>query len=130
VVKDDHGQVLIIQRADNDQWEIPGGIVGLDEELHAALLREIQEETGLQVRVGRLTGVYKNMSLGIVALVFECEPAGGQLQTSEESTDVRWIDPRQLPELVGDRIRVRIEDALVNDRVPTIRDHSHPARTT
>src|ERR1700730_8796123 len=112
VVRDERGRVLLVKRADNGQWEIPGGVVGLDEEINQALLREIREETGLLVRAGPLTGVYKNMSLGIVALVFDCTPAGGRLQTSDESSEVAWVEPEQLTQLVGDRIRIRIEDAL------------------
>jgi 8-oxo-dGTP diphosphatase len=129
VVRDDHGRVLLIRRADDGQWEIPGGIVRLDEELHQALLREVKEETGLDVRPGRLTGVYKNMHLAIVALVFECTPIGGQLQTSEESTEVGWVEAERLTDLVGDRIRVRIEDALGNNPIPAVRDHSYSTRS-
>jgi 8-oxo-dGTP diphosphatase len=126
VVRDERGRILLVKRADNGEWETPGGVVGLDEEIHQALLREIKEETGLDVRPGRLTGVYKNMSLGIVALVFDCIPTGGRLHTSDESTEVAWVEPQQLVQRVGDRIRLRIEDALDDLPIPAVRDHSHP----
>jgi 8-oxo-dGTP diphosphatase len=122
VVRDSGGRVLLVKRADNGRWEIPGGVMGLDEGIHQALLREINEETGLNVQPGRLTGVYKNMSLGIVALVFECTPTGGQLGTSDETAEVAWIEPDQLAHLVGDRIRTRIEDALSALPMPAARD--------
>jgi 8-oxo-dGTP pyrophosphatase MutT (NUDIX family) len=123
VVRDDGGRVLLVKRDDNGQWEIPGGVVGKDEQIHEALRREIKEETGLDVRPGRLTGVYKNLSLGIVALVFDCTPAGGKLQAADETTDVAWCEPQQLTQLVGDRIRIRIEDALANPSAPPVRNH-------
>jgi 8-oxo-dGTP pyrophosphatase MutT (NUDIX family) len=130
VVRDERGRVLLVKRADNGQWETPGGVVGLDEELHEALLREIKEETGLHVRPGRLTGVYKNMTLGIVALVFECTPVGGQLQPSDETVEVSWFELDQLGQLVGDRILIRINDTLANLPKPAVRDHSHPTQSS
>jgi 8-oxo-dGTP pyrophosphatase MutT (NUDIX family) len=128
VVRDHRGRVLLVKRADNGQWEIPGGVMGLDEEIHQALIREVEEETGLDVQPDQLTGVYKNIRLGIVALVFACRPTGGHLRTSDESTEVAWVEPADLAQLVGDRIRIRIEDALADLPAPAIRNHSHPAR--
>src|SRR5215470_7771664 len=77
VVTDERGRVLLVRRADNDEWEPPGGVVERDEDLLSALAREIHEESGYRVRPGRLTGVYKNMEQGIVALVFRCTAEDG-----------------------------------------------------
>src|SRR2546423_1556530 len=85
IVTDDQGRVLLVRRADTDEWEPPGGVVERDEDLLSALVREVREETGLTVTPGRLTGVYKNMALGIVALVFRCTAAEGSLRTGHES---------------------------------------------
>ena len=70
VIFDDHGRVLAIRRRDNNQWQPPGGVLELGETFEEGVRREVLEETGMQVRVGRLTGVYKNMNLGVVALVW------------------------------------------------------------
>lgn len=75
VVRDD-GRVLVIKRDDNGHWEAPGGVLELDESFEAGVRREVLEETGLEVTVERLTGVYKNMTHGIVALVYRCRPVG------------------------------------------------------
>ena len=73
---DDSGEkVLLIKRRDNGNWEPPGGILELDEAIEDGLRREVLEETGAEIDVGPLTGVYKNMNRGIVALVFRCELA-------------------------------------------------------
>ncbi|WP_344447389.1 NUDIX hydrolase, partial [Kitasatospora nipponensis] len=69
VVRED-GRVLAIRRADNGTWEPPGGVLELGETVEDGVRREIYEETGIKVTVDRLTGVYKNMTRGIVALVF------------------------------------------------------------
>jgi 8-oxo-dGTP diphosphatase len=77
VVVDDIGRALLIRRRDNGHWEPPGGVLELGEKIIDGLRREVAEETGLHVEPSALTGVYKNMTQGIVALVFRCSQAGG-----------------------------------------------------
>jgi ADP-ribose pyrophosphatase YjhB (NUDIX family) len=127
IVTDDQGNVLLVRRADNDEWEPPGGVVERDEDLLTALVREVREETGYTVHPGRLTGVYKNMALGIVALVFRCKVGEGTPRTSPESRAVRWVAPDELPRLVGERLRVRVEDALADrpDAAIRVYDPAH-----
>lgn len=74
VVRED-GRLLAIRRADNGTWELPGGVLELDETPETGVRREVLEETGIHVEVDELTGVYKNTTRGIVALVFRCKPA-------------------------------------------------------
>ncbi|MEY9965925.1 8-oxo-dGTP diphosphatase [Streptacidiphilus sp. MAP12-16] len=122
VVRDD-GRILAIQRADNGTWEPPGGVLELTEALEDGVRREVYEETGIKVSVDRLTGVYKNISRGIVALVFRCSPDGGHEQVSEESTAVDWLTPSQVTANMAEVYAVRIQDALRGDLVPAIRTH-------
>ena len=77
VVPDDQGRVLVIRRRDNGAWQLPGGVLELHETIEDGLRREVEEETGVKVEPVRLTGVYKNMKLGVVALVFLARPVGG-----------------------------------------------------
>src|SRR5256885_16834937 len=84
VVRDD-GRVLVIQRRDNGHWEPPGGVLELAETFDEGLCREVAEETGVQVEIGQLTGVYKNIKRGIVALVFRCRPVAGEAISTAES---------------------------------------------
>jgi ADP-ribose pyrophosphatase YjhB (NUDIX family) len=128
VVTDERGRVLLVRRADNDEWEPPGGVVERDEDLLSALAREVREESGYQVQLGRLTGVYKNMERGIVALVFRCTVAAGSPHTSRETTAVRWAEPDELHRLVGERLGVRIEDALADRSDVAVRAYE-PTRT-
>src|SRR5215471_18025848 len=86
VITDDHGRALLIQRRDNRHWEPPGGVLELAESIHDGLCREVREETGLDVEPLSLTGVYKNITRGIVALVFRCKVTGGNLTTNDEVT--------------------------------------------
>ncbi|EDX22175.1 conserved hypothetical protein [Streptomyces sp. Mg1] len=70
---------------------MPGGVHELAESPEADVRREVLKETGTEVEVGELTGVYKKTARGIVALVFRCKPSGGTERTSEESTAVAWL---------------------------------------
>ncbi|WP_245766997.1 NUDIX hydrolase [Streptomyces colonosanans] len=76
VVRED-GRLLAIRRADNGTWELPGGVLELNETPEAGVAREALEETGIHIEVDELTGVYKNMTRGVVALVFRCKPSAG-----------------------------------------------------
>jgi 8-oxo-dGTP pyrophosphatase MutT (NUDIX family) len=129
IVIDDQGRVLLIRRVDNGEWEPPGGVVEDDEDLLTALVREVHEESGFTVRPGPLTGVYKNMALGLVALVFRCDVLGGVPTIGQETSEVRWTDTAELGRLVGDRQRLRIEDALTGRPAAVIRAYA-PAATT
>ncbi|MFF2504929.1 NUDIX hydrolase [Streptomyces sp. NPDC058067] len=121
VVRDD-GRLLAIRRADNGTWELPGGVLELDEAPEAGVRREVREETGINVEVDELTGVYKNTTRGIVALVFRCKPAGGEERTSSESTAVEWLTPDEVTERMSEVYAVRLIDAL-DGAGPHVRSH-------
>ncbi|MFK0098600.1 NUDIX domain-containing protein [Streptomyces sp. NPDC091040] len=121
VVRED-GRVLAIRRADNGTWEPPGGVLELAEAPEDGVRREVYEETGLKVRVERLTGVYKNTSRGIVALVFRCRTEGGCEQLSDESTAVEWLTPDEVAARMAEVYAVRVADALL-DGAPQVRTH-------
>jgi 8-oxo-dGTP diphosphatase len=123
VITDDHGHALLIQRRDNHHWEPPGGVLELAESIGDGLRREVREETGLDIEPGTLSGIYKNMNRGIVALVFRCRVIGGQLATNDEVTAFRWADEDTIRQLVSDAYAVRLLDGLSNDISPAIRSH-------
>ena len=57
VVVDDAGRVLLHRRKDNDQWALPGGAVELGESVAECVVREVREETGLDVEVTGIVGI-------------------------------------------------------------------------
>jgi 8-oxo-dGTP diphosphatase len=120
VVRDD-GRVLVIKRDDNGHWEAPGGVLELDESFEAGVQREVLEETGLEVAVERLTGVYKNLSHGIVALVYRCRPVGGEPRATEEARQISWMTKAEVKTAMVPAFGVRVLDAF--EEVPQSRAH-------
>jgi 8-oxo-dGTP diphosphatase len=90
LVKNDCGQILLVNSPWRG-WEYPGGLIEPGETFETALRREIREEAGVEVEIERLVGICKNVGLDIVNIDFTAEYAGGNLATSEESTEVGWF---------------------------------------
>ena len=123
VITDDHGHALLTQRRDNGKWEPPGGVLELGESIEDGLRREAREETGLEVEPVALTGVYKNMTRGIIALVFRCKITGGELALTDETAAYRWADEHAISELAAEAYAIRVLDALRADGTPAVRHH-------
>jgi ADP-ribose pyrophosphatase YjhB (NUDIX family) len=123
VIVDDRDRALLVRRRDNGHWEPPGGVLELGEDILEGLRREVAEETGLQVEPSALTGVYKNMERGIVALVFRCRRTGGELTTASETAEVCWATRDQVAALADQAYAVRVLDALDLATPPAVRAH-------
>jgi ADP-ribose pyrophosphatase YjhB (NUDIX family) len=123
IVTDDNDRVLVIQRRDNGAWQPPGGVLELDESPTAGVRREVREETGVDIEPQRLTGVYKNMTLGVVALVFRARIVTGTPTETEESSAVAWWTPSQVAADMSEVFAVRVPDALRTDPTPAVRTH-------
>lgn len=122
-----------MQRADNGSWGLPGGYVEVGESVAAAAAREVLEETGVRVELGRLVGVYSDPALQVIAypdgrrvqavnLCFEARALSrGAPTTPEETLATGWFAPDALPEPLVPIHAIRIQDALAGERVPRIR---------
>jgi ADP-ribose pyrophosphatase YjhB (NUDIX family) len=121
-VVNDERRLLAIRRRDNGQWEPPGGVLELEETVEDGLVREVREETGLTVRPERLTGVYKNMERGIVALVFRCSVVAGHQTSTVETAEVAWLTSDQVRNRLNEAYAVRLLDGLL-DGPPKVRVH-------
>ncbi len=121
VIFDDLGRILLTRREDNGLWCLPGGHMDLGEMLMDTVIRETEEETGLVVEVDRLVGVYSKPYPGfrfkdprkqIVVATFVCRATGGEVRLSNETTDVKYFDPGELPADMLPGHETRIRDAL------------------
>jgi ADP-ribose pyrophosphatase YjhB (NUDIX family) len=117
------GRVLVIRRRDRGTWQLPGGVLELGETVEAGVRREVHEETGIVIEPERLTGVYKNMNLGVVALVFRAHPVDGVPQPTDEAIAVEWWPVDQVGINMTEAFAIRILDALRPDHIPAIRSH-------
>jgi ADP-ribose pyrophosphatase YjhB (NUDIX family) len=109
------GQVLLTQREDFEVWCLPGGGVDEGESLAEAALRETREETGLEVELTRLVGVYSRLGgfPDVHAVLYAAQPIGGEIRLQPgETIAVRYFPFDQLPSEMLHGQERRILDAV------------------
>ncbi|WLD94221.1 NUDIX domain-containing protein [Alkalihalobacillus sp. AL-G] len=95
LIQNDQGETLLVKTNwRNDTWELPGGQVEEGEPLAEALTREILEETGVEIELSGVSGVYQNVSRGIVSVVFK-----GKALTTEITRQVEEIQAARFVKL-------------------------------
>jgi 8-oxo-dGTP pyrophosphatase MutT (NUDIX family) len=133
LVWDDQGRILLQQRGDNHHWGMPGGGVEAGETITAAVMREVWEETGYTVQVGRIIGVYSDPNnfqlvrypdgnvVHYVTIAFEATLTGGTATLCDETIAIAWHAPDALPEPFVPAHRIRLHDALARHEAAFIR---------
>jgi 8-oxo-dGTP pyrophosphatase MutT (NUDIX family) len=125
LVFDDEERLLLNRRADNGRWSLVGGICEPGEQPATTAVREVMEETAVQVVVERLVLVQTNPPVeypnGDVTqyldLTFRCRAVGGEARVADdESLDVGWFALDSLPDL-GSRAWLRIKQARADEPV-------------
>ena len=117
--------VLLAVRVEPRGWELPGGNPEAGEGEEAALLREVREETGIEISVGPLVGTYQRSGfLPHTARVYRCRPVGGVIAPSLETPRVRWWNPEGVPDTLFPWCRQPLRDALDHLEKPVVR-HQH-----
>lgn len=128
IFDDKRERILLTRRTDNGRWCLPSGRMEPGE----ACAREVEEETGLQVRVGRLIGVYSTPhriveyadgnQWQLVAHSFEAEVTGGELALSDETTEFGYFTLDEVANLdLMEHHRERIADALCEHEATFVR---------
>jgi mutator protein MutT len=124
IVVDSGGRVLIVKRRNAPlagHWSVPGGSVELGETLRAAIVREVREETGLEVSVGPLVDVLDRISLDpagriayhYVLVDYLCAPAGGVLAADTDAVEAAFVTPGELADYgIATHTREVVERAL------------------
>jgi 8-oxo-dGTP diphosphatase len=122
VVLNDSGHILLGRRSDNGQWSLIAGAIDPGEQPADAVLREIEEETGVHAVIERLVGValhpvtYPNGDqCQYLNVWFRCRAISGEARVNDdESLDVGWFAPHALPDITP-WVRLRIETALKDE---------------
>lgn len=123
VVFDEQNRILLHRRTDSGKWALPGGSIEVGESAHETAVREVKEETGFDVAVVRMVGVYSDPenttitypegdTVHYVSILFECRVTGGAPALCDESSAVEWFSPRELPEPFHAGHIPRVRDAL------------------
>jgi len=105
------GKLLMLRIAGSDQWELPGGLLEMDEDLADGLIREVREETGLNVAVGKIVSVWDNrfgtfivrdgrtLNVRIILIAYLCSTSESTIRISHEHDDFRWVPNEELTQM-------------------------------
>ena len=126
-------EILLMRRSDNAHWGLPGGYVEPGESVRAAAVREVREETGFEVEIGRLVGVYSDPKTVVIDygdrrrvqainLCFEgLVKNRGQATTPHETLDVGFFEVAALPQPFVPIHEIRVQDAERGDGTVAVR---------
>ena len=130
VVTNDQGELLLQKRTDNDLWGLPGGAMNIGESIGRAVVREVKEETRLEVEPTGVVGIYSDPGHVIAytngevrqefSICFTARIVGGELAVGDqESTEVRFVNRSELDALPMSRsTRLRIQHFLERHNGP------------
>ena len=102
------GKVLMIRRGTElgyGLWGLPGGYVDRGEVVERAAAREVLEETGLEVEIGGLLGLFSEFGNPVIVAAYAGRETGGTLEAGPEALEVEFFDVDRLPELAFPRDR-------------------------
>ncbi len=123
IVVDDENRILLQRRSDSGNWALPGGVMDIGETLADSAIREVKEETGFDVQIERIVGVYSDPGHVFAyddgevrqefSICLACTIKGGSLQVSSESTAVDLFAFEDVADMqMHESIRIRIRDYL------------------
>lgn len=107
-------KVLLHHRTDYDLWDLPSGGMKKRETIFQALKREVKEETGLNIKPIKITGVYQNFRKEIIVLIFLVKIISGKLTKNKEADDFKYFDYKKLPQNFPAKQKERIIDYFTN----------------
>ncbi|MEW8956808.1 NUDIX hydrolase [Clostridium sp.] len=124
-ITNDKGEILLQKRSDKEElWGLPGGAIELYESVEEALIREVKEETGLEVGVEKFIGVYSKYfaeypngdTSQSICYLFKCNMISGDLMVDNKETfDLKFFSRDNIPRLFLKQHEDMLEDFLNNN---------------
>jgi 8-oxo-dGTP diphosphatase len=121
VIFDENKKVLLTHRRDRDLWVLPGGAMESGESPHDAVIREVEEETGVNVEAVNFVGLYSKPLEDDIVLLFICRKTGGNLTLNDEADQLEYYSVENIPANTNERHLGRIKDALSMSGVSILR---------
>ncbi len=131
-VRDDQGRILLIHKIDNDLWALPGGGHDIGESIADTAVREVWEETGVEVEITGIVGLYTNPRHVMAyddgevrqqfSICFSARQVGGSAhEDGTETKEVRWVPTDEVDGLnIHPSMRMRIDHYLAGRTEPFI----------
>lgn len=113
VILDEREQVLLCHRRDYDFWNLPGGGIEAGEAPWECVIREVKEETGLNVEVVRLAGVYSKRDRTDIVFLFVCKIVGGKIEMTDEADGIEYFSVGDIPKNTPSNHVERIKDVVL-----------------
>ena len=125
------GKILFQRRTDNGKWGLIGGLVEMNETYEQAALREIREETGLEVKLDSFLGIFHNPNLvwsngdaaHVISAMFTASIIRGEPRIDEESYELRFFGKDELPEIFAEDHRAALDVFFEGIRYPLLREN-------
>jgi ADP-ribose pyrophosphatase YjhB (NUDIX family) len=114
IITNENDQILLCHRCDYDLWNLPGGGVEVGESPTDALIREVKEETGLDIIPYKLTGVYSKPDKNELVLSFTCKVVGGELALNDEADQIKYFSLDQIPHNSSVKQIERLKDYMAD----------------
>ena len=129
IIRDD--KILFQRRADNGKWGLIGGLLEMNETYEQAALREIHEETGLDVRLESFLGIFHNHHMvwsngdtaHVISAVFTAGIISGTPRIDEESYELRFFGKDELPDLFAEDHRAALDAYFRGVRYPLLQEN-------
>ena len=125
------GKILLQRRTDNGQWGLIGGLVELNETYEEAALREIREETGLDVTLESFLGIFHNHNMvwsngdaaHVISAMFTARIISGEPRIDEESYELRFFGKEELPSLFAEDHIAALDAYFKGVRYPLLQEN-------
>ena len=131
IVRD--GKILFQRRADNGKWGLIGGLVEMNETYEETALREIREETGLEVKPESFLGIFHNHDMvwsngdaaHVISAMFTASIVSGEPRIDEESYELRFFGKDELPELFAEDHIAALDAYFRGIRYPLLEENRY-----